>query len=119
MGPVALAGDISQFYPSVLLRREHWRYQRILIREGLEVEGDLLEAVIVKLIFGVCSCGGQCEEVVKCLVEAFPEMDSRVKNMLLKHRYVDDFLKSVKNKMEADYLANGVQEALGSVNMKV
>ena len=30
IGPVAITGDISQFYNMVLLRKEHWKYQRVV-----------------------------------------------------------------------------------------
>ena len=36
LGPHALCGDISQFYPSIHLSPEHWQYQRILLRENLD-----------------------------------------------------------------------------------
>ena len=36
MGPSAFCGDISQFYPTILLTEEHWQYQRVLVRENLD-----------------------------------------------------------------------------------
>ena len=51
--PEALAGDISQFYPSVNLHEDHWKYQLILTRDGMDPNGDILVGVITKLIFGV------------------------------------------------------------------
>ena len=54
-GKNALVGDISQFYPTVNLIPKHWRYQRILLRENIDPNKQLLEAVIVKLAFSVSS----------------------------------------------------------------
>ena len=51
----ALVRDISQFYPTVNLVPEHWRFQHILLRQDLDPDGQLLEAVIVKLASGVSS----------------------------------------------------------------
>merc|ERR1712105_195368 len=78
-----------------------------------------LEAVIIKLIFCVCSSGGQCEEVIRRLVDVLEDDMVEVKKMALKHRYVDDFLKSITNKMEAKLLTTQVMEVLGRIGMKV
>ena len=51
IGPYAFCGDISQFYPSIHLKQEHWRYQRILLRDNLDIDGEVLEAVLIKLAF--------------------------------------------------------------------
>ena len=67
MGKNYLVGDISQFYPTVLLVPKHWRYQHILLRENLDPNGQLLDAVIVKLAFSISSVSAQTEEVVKRL----------------------------------------------------
>ena len=56
-------------------------------------EGKVSEAVIIKLIFGVCSSGGQLEEVIKVLGNYIEEDNVEVSRLLLKSRYVDDFMK--------------------------
>ena len=43
MGSNAFCGDISQFYPSILLDPEHWQYQRILLRENLDPDSEVLK----------------------------------------------------------------------------
>ena len=85
MGPEAMAGDISQFYCSVLLKKCHWKYQRIIIREGLKINGRIKEAVITKLIFGVSSSSSQCEEAVKDQAERNKESNAAVSKLSLIH----------------------------------
>ena len=72
----------------------------------------------MKLIFGVCCSGGQCEEMLRRLSEEAEGITKEVADMLLRHRYVDDFMKSVLNKQEAERLAREVNEALAQINMK-
>ena len=57
MGPTAFVGDVSQFYCSVGLMEESWAYQKIVLRENLNLNGKLILAVIVSTIFGVCLAG--------------------------------------------------------------
>ena len=101
MGGSAFCGDISQFYPTVKLVPKHWQYQRILLRENLDPKGELVEAVLVKLGFGVQSVSAQSEEIVRRLanqvVKSFPEVAS----LLTKRRYVDDLAKSTKSKQDS------------------
>ena len=78
MGRNALVRDISQFYPTVLLVPKQWRYQCILLRENLDPNGQLLDAVIVKLAFGVSSVSAQTEEVVRRLATRLKEEFSEV-----------------------------------------
>ena len=66
----------------------------------------------MKLIFGVCSAGGQCEEVMRALSELKDKVSSGASDMLLRHRYVDDFMKSVSSALEAEVLAQETEEAL-------
>ena len=112
MGPTAMVSDIGQFYPSVHLKEKHWTFQRVLLTEDLKTDGEVLEAIIMKLIFGVCCSGGQCEEVLRRLSEEAEGITKEVADMLLRHRYVDDFMKSVLNKQEAERLVREVNEAL-------
>ena len=41
MGPTAFVGDVSQFYCSVGLMEESWAYQKIVLRENLNINGKL------------------------------------------------------------------------------
>ena len=97
MGPVAFVGDVSQFYPSVALEEDSWPYQKMILREDLNPNGKLINAVIVACIFGVCSSGGQTEEVCRMLAEKVKDDFPEVAKLLTRSRYVDDVLKSLKS----------------------
>ena len=101
MGDSAFCGDISQFYPTILLIAKHWQYQRILLRENMDPEGELLEAVLVKLGFGIQSVSAQTEEIVRRMAKELWEFFPEVAALLIKRRYVDDMAKSTKSKQES------------------
>ena len=119
VGPVAFVGDVSQFYCTIRLNEESWPFQKLLLREDLNPHGRLIKAVIIACIFGVCSSGGQSEEVMRMVAnivkDAFPE----VYKLLIKKRYIDDFGKSNKNKVEAIQLIKDTEKALKDVNMEI
>ena len=101
MGSNAFSGDISQFYPTIQLIPEHWKYQRILLRKNLDPSGHLLEAVLVKLAFGVQSVSAQSEEAVKIVARELWESFPDVAALLIKFRYVDDIAKSTNSLHES------------------
>ena len=68
VGPVALTGDISQFYNCVLLRKEHWRYQRVVWYKDLDPNSELMRGIVKTLIYGV-RCVSSQTEFVKTLIE--------------------------------------------------
>ena len=53
IGPVAIVGDVSQFYPTIKLHEDSWPFQKIMLREDLNPNGKLILAVIVAVIFGM------------------------------------------------------------------
>ena len=83
-------GDVSQFYPTIKLHEDSWPFQKIMLREDLNLNGKLILAVIVSVIFGVCSSGGQCEEVIKILAEAVKQEFPEVAKFLTDRRYFYD-----------------------------
>ena len=46
MGPSAFTGDISQFYNAILLSPEFWQYQKILLKEDLNVDAATEIAIL-------------------------------------------------------------------------
>ena len=101
MGLSGVCGDISQFYPTIKLVPEHWCFQRILLRQDLDPEGNLLEAVLVKLAFGVQSVSSQSEETVKKVARSIWLQNPDVASFLIRQRYVDDLAKSCTSKAES------------------
>ena len=120
MGRSAFCGDISQFYPTISLSQDHWRFQRILLREDLSPSGDLIEAVLVKLAFGVQCVSAQSEEAVKKIANELWDTDAAVASLLLKLRYVDDIAKSTNNFKDSKLLTSRTSEILKNrLNMEI
>ena len=119
IGPVAIVGDVSQFYPTIKLHEDSWPFQKIMLREDLNPNGKLILAVIVSVIFGVCSSGGQCEEVIRMLAEAVKQEFPEVAKFLTDRRYVDDLGKSVKDKMSARKLIRDTEHVLKMIGMEI
>ena len=119
IGPTAFVGDVSQFYCSIGLVEESWPYQKLLMREDLNPNGKLIKAVIISAIFGVCSSGGQSEEAIRKFCEMILLDFPMVVKLLLKSRYVDDILKSLKTKSEALDLIKRTDENLKKINMHI
>ena len=118
-GPEAISGDISQFYNSVLLWKDHLPYQRFLYKKGLDPNGETIEGVIKTLIYGVRSVSSQTETLIRRISETIVEKHPLVALFLANSRYVDDLAKGVENKDMGKYIMSTVDEVLGSYHMKV
>ena len=90
MGRFAVTGDLSQFYNSLKLREDFWNLQRFLWRESLDPEDEVLEAVIVTLIYGVKSVSAQSEHAMVRIAQNVKEKCPALADLLLTGRYVDD-----------------------------
>ena len=124
VGPIALTGDISQFYNCVLLRKEHWRYQRVVWYRDLDPKNELVRGIVQTLIYGV-RCVSAQTEFVKTLLEerirskAVSSEDIAVADFIKHGWYVDDGGTSVRSISEAHSLINGTNKELATVKMFV
>ena len=118
-GPVAITGDASSFYNCIGLHEDHWTYQRILVRDKLDPNNEIVEAFIRTLIYGVTCVSAQSEEIISMLAEELWEKFPEVAIFLVFHRYVDDFGKGVENKEKAKELIKGTEAALDKINLKI
>ena len=100
VGAAACQGDLSQFYASVNLDPQHWNLQRVLFRDDLNPDGEVLEAIIRSLIWGVKSVSGQTETVMMKVSEENKQSNKEVSTTLVRDRFVDDLGKSMA-RMEA------------------
>ena len=116
IGKSAIAGDIQMFYNSILFSKEYWKFQQILIKENLDIDKPTTVAVIVTLIYRVCSVANQCEEVIKLLADKIKEMYPQVTTFLLHGCYVDDLGGSTPSNQDSNKL---IAESLGSISMKI
>ena len=119
MGPSAFCGDIRQFYNTILLSEEHWKYQKVLLRKFLDSNSKILTGIIKTLIYGVKPVGNQCEEVIRLLVEEVSQTYPEVCKLLVDKRYVDDFGQSTAGGKETEALIKETSEVLGKIKMKV
>ena len=118
-GPEAISGDISQFYNAVMLHSDHFPYQRFLFRDGLDPSSQLLEGIIVTLIYGVTSVSAQTEELINLIADRIQEKCPNVANFLRRSRYVDDFAKAVESKDEGKSIIHGVETEFEKYSLKV
>ena len=126
IGPIALAGDIRQFYNVVLLEKEHWRFQKVLYYEDLDPKNPLIKAIIRTLIYGVKCVGAQTEYLKRLLADEVKEdripsisMKEEVMDLLENKCYVDDFGSSTTDTKTAETIKVETEAVLGSIKMSV
>ena len=90
------------------------------MREILDIEGDVIEGILVKLAFGVQSVSAQSEEAVKRVTNNFCNPDSDVAKLLTQGRYVDDVGKSMMLRSDAVKVIKETTEILKTkLNMEI
>ena len=115
---VALAGDLRMFYTSIALESDQWHLQRVLYRDGLEMDADVVELVIVTLIFGVRAVSALSETAILALANLVAKVKPRVAEMVRESRFVDDLADSDKDSETIEKLKNEADEAFESVGLK-
>ena len=90
IGKSAMQGDLKQFYASIKLLKDHWNLQRVLYKPGLDPDAEIVEAVIVTLIWGIKCVLAQSEAAVIKLAAAIEEKNPRLAELLRDSRFVDD-----------------------------
>ena len=118
LGPAACAGDLKQFYPSISLTENQWNLQRVLWRENMDMNTDIVELIIVVLIYGVRSVSALSEQAVIMLAEHIRHKNPRLAALLLLSRFVDDLADSDKNTKQISDLTKQADELFESVSMK-
>ena len=119
VGPVALVGDATTFYNCVQLEEEDWTYQRLLLRENLDPNNEVMEAVVTTLIYGVTCVSTQTEQVITLLAEKIWEEIPDVATFLLLHHYVDDFSKSVLDLETTQKLIKATDMVLDTIRLTI
>ena len=115
VGPIAVQGDLRQFYASIKLFRDQWNLQRVLIKPGLDPSEKEIEGVIVTLIWGIKCVSAQSEAAVMKLAKFVQDSNPRLASFLIDSRFVDDLgdsdedIKTVKSLIDdADKLFESV-----------
>ena len=116
-GKVALAGDLQQFYNACKLNPDMWNLQRFLWIDTLDPDGEVLEAVLTTLIYGVKCVSAQSEfalsELAELIKEEFPELAL----FLVVSRYVDDLLDSKGDLEDCLNLTKDADEVFSRVGL--
>ena len=95
VGLIACAGDLRQFFPSIGLNKNQWNLQRVLWREGMNLNVAVEEIVIISFIFGVRAVSALSERAVIMLAEHIKPRNPRLAEMLIiRSRFVDDIADS-------------------------
>ena len=123
IGPVALHGDISKFYNSVLLEKTDWKYQKVVWHSDLDPNSPLIKGVVRTLIYGVRCVSAQTEHVKNLLQERVRKYGTgphtvEVANFIQKF-YADDGATSVATIEDAHALIKETDAALASIKMNV
>ena len=118
MGPVALAGDLKQFYCSIALDEDQFNLQRVLYCEDMDINSPVIEMVIVSLIFGVRSVSALSERAILDLAAHVTEDNPRLAEFLEQSRFVDDLADSDLAMKYIDKLKKDADELFDSVSLK-
>ena len=116
-GCSAMTGDLKQFYNACKLITNQWNLQRFLWVDNLDPNGEVLEAVITTLIYGVTSVSAQSELAMKDLAEYIQAEDPELATLLILSRYVDDLLESKTTQEECLRLANAADKLFDMVGL--
>merc|ERR1712115_679723 len=98
VGSDAVQGDLKQFYVSIKLQPEQWNLQRILMQLDLNPDGELTEAVINSLIWGIKCVSAQTETSMVKLADEIKEENPTLADFILNSGFVDDQGHSEENK---------------------
>ena len=108
IGKSAMQGDLKQFYASIKLLKDNWNLQRVLYKPGLDPDAEIVEAVIVTLIWGIKCVSAQSEAAVIKLAAAIEENNPRLAELLCDSRFVDDLGDSDEN---VEMIKNLIEDA--------
>ena len=118
VGKFGVTGDLQQFYNACKLDPDMWNLQRFLWLENLDPKGEVLEAVMTTLIYGVKCVSAQSEfaleELAKQIEEEFPELAS----FLVNSRYVDDLQDSRSTQDKCFTLAKNADTVFERIGLK-
>ena len=116
-GLFAVTGDLKQFYNACKLNSSQWNLQRFLWVDNLDPKGEVLEAVITTLIYGVTSVSAQSELAMKDLADHIRAENPELATLLVLSRYVDDLLESKASQEEVLKLTKDADKLFDMVGL--
>ena len=118
IGRCGITGDLQQFYNACKLNAQQWNLQRFLWVENLDPKGEVLEAVLTTLIYGVKSVSAQSEFALKQLADHIKDAKPELALFLIMSRYVDDLMDSKSTVEDCTKLAEAADELFATVGLK-
>ena len=118
VGQFAVAGDLQQFYNACKLSSEQWNLQRFLWVDDLDPNGEIIEAVITTLIYGVKSVSAQSEFALSELADYIRDENPELALFLVLSRYVDDLMDSKATKERCVKMAMAADDLFAKVGLK-
>ena len=100
VGKFGLTGDLEKFYNACKLDPNMWNLQRFLWIKDLDPNGQVLEAIITTLIYGVKCVSAQSEFALTELADHIKEQFPDLALFLVHSRYVDDLQDSKSTQEE-------------------
>ena len=116
-GKAAFTGDLRQFYNACKLNCDQWNLQRFLWVENLDPKGEILEAIITTLIYGVTSVSAQSEFAMGELAALVKEENPELAQLLLLSRYVDDLQESKTSQQHCLKLTQQADQLFSKVGL--
>ena len=113
----AVAADLTKMYNMFNLLAKYWNLQRIVMKENLDPDGEVIEGVITTLIYGVASVSCQTEEALVEIAAKCEKDEPEVASCLNKGRYVDNLLDSFRSKMEAQKVTADIDRILALLSL--
>ena len=117
VGREAFTGDLTQFYNACKLGSDQWNLQRFLWVEDLNPDGEVLEAVITTLIYGVRSVSAQSEFALGELAKLVKDKSPVLARLLVMSRYVDDIQESKATEEECRSLMKEADDIFSQVGL--
>ena len=117
IGKVAVTGDLKMFYTSIHLHPEQWHLQRVLFRDNLDLDSEVIEMIIRTLIFGVKPVSALSERALLMLADLVNNDHPRLAEMIRRGRFVDDLADSDKNEDIIKKLTDDADKLFESVGL--
>lgn len=118
VGRAAFTGDLKQFYNSCKLDSSQWNLQRFLWVKDLDPKGEILEAVITTLIYGVSSVSAQTEFAMAELASYIQHDNPELALFLVLSRYVDDLQDSKSSLQSCLKLAQDADQVFALLGLQ-
>ena len=118
VGRHACAGDLKQFYCSIDLDESQYNLQRVLWKEGMDLDSEVVELVIVTLIYGIRCVSALSEKAILEVADHISQNFPRLADLLVNGRYVDDLADSDTTEVVIKNLIDTANDVFDSVGLR-